>query len=149
VINILLGWAVVGGLTLLSPSAQVANKAIGFGPQSAPCSGGGHRRLRLRGCGGINEANGGNSQEVVTFFEATGAIHPSGARRFPKGVLLVGPPGTAKNALLARAIAGEGGCPFLDGGFRSSSRCSWVWAPAACANLFKRAKKKAPCDHFH
>ena len=65
----------------------------------------------------------------------------------PKGALLVGPPGTGKT-LLAKAVAGEAGCPFF---FVSGSQFVEMFVGAGAArvrDLFKQAAQKAPCIIF-
>ena len=67
--------------------------------------------------------------------------------QIPKGALLVGPPGTGKT-LLAKAVAGEAGCPFF---FVSGSAFVEMFVGAGAArvrDLFKQAAQKAPCIVF-
>ena len=86
-------------------------------------------------------------QEVVEFLKEPEKFAALGAR-IPKGVLMVGSPGTGKT-LLAKAVAGEAGAPFfsISGSefvemFRGRGR------QPACVNLFEQAKKNAPCIIF-
>jgi len=76
---------------------------------------------------------------VVDFLKNRGSTSASVAH--PKGVLLVGPPGTGKT-LLARAVAGEPTCRSSSSPGPNSSRCSWGWAPPACAILSSRPRRR-------
>ncbi len=85
-------------------------------------------------------------QEVVEFLKEPQKFAALGAR-IPKGVLLVGSPGTGKT-LLAKAVAGEAGVPFF-----SSSGSEFVEmfvgvGASRVRDLFEQAKKSAPCIIF-
>ena len=94
---------------------------------------------------GIEEAKE-ELQEVVTFLKKPERFTAVGAR-IPKGVLLVGSPGTGKT-LLAKAIAGEAGVPFFS---ISGSEFVEMFVGVGASrvrDLFKKAKENAPCIIF-
>jgi cell division protease FtsH len=84
--------------------------------------------------------------DIVTFLKDNALYHQMGAR-MPRGVLLVGEPGTGKT-LLARAIAGEAGVPFFT---TSGSEFVEMFVGVGASrvrSLFKQAREKAPCIIF-
>jgi cell division protease FtsH len=84
--------------------------------------------------------------EVVTFLKKPERFTAIGAK-IPKGVLLVGPPGTGKT-MLAKAIAGEAGVPFFS---ISGSEFVEMFVGVGASrvrDLFKKAKENAPCIIF-
>ncbi len=85
-------------------------------------------------------------EEIVEFLKNPKKFTDMGAR-IPKGVLLVGHPGTGKT-LLAKAVAGEAGVPFF---FISGSDFVEMFVGVGASrvrDLFEEAKKKAPCIIF-
>ena len=147
VANGLLLLLLFGGLALLiRRSAQVANRAMGFGrsqarmvqPEAAV-------PVRFEDVAGINEAKE-ELQEVVTFLKEPERFTSVGAK-IPKGVLLVGPPGTGKT-LLAKAIAGEAGVPFFSMAASEFVEMFVGVGASRVRDLFRRAKEKAPCIVF-
>ncbi len=134
------------GLTLLvRRSAQVANKAMGFGRSQPKLQAEGSIPVRFEDVAGINEAKE-ELQEVVSFLKAPERFTAIGAR-IPKGVLLVGPPGTGKT-LLARAIAGEAGVPFFSMAASEFVEMFVGVGASRVRDLFRKAKAKAPCIIF-
>jgi cell division protease FtsH len=84
--------------------------------------------------------------DIVTFLKDSAMYRRMGAR-MPRGVLLVGDPGTGKT-LLAKAIAGEAGVPFFS---TSGSEFVEVFVGVGASrvrSLFKNARSKAPCIIF-
>src|SRR5207237_1301492 len=85
-------------------------------------------------------------QEVVEFLKFPKKFEGVGAK-IPKGVLLVGPPGTGKT-MLARAVAGEANAPFFS---ISGSEFVEMFVGVGASrvrDLFNKAKKNAPCIVF-
>ncbi|MCP9809984.1 ATP-dependent zinc metalloprotease FtsH [Cyanobium sp. HWJ4-Hawea] len=144
--NGLLVLLLLGGLTLLiRRSAQVANRAMGFGTSKARVQPEGGVPVRFEDVAGISEAKE-ELAEVVTFLKSPERFTSVGAK-IPKGVLLVGPPGTGKT-LLAKAIAGEAGVPFFS---ISGSEFVEMFVGVGASrvrDLFRKAKAKAPCIVF-
>ncbi|NEQ72410.1 MAG: ATP-dependent zinc metalloprotease FtsH [Okeania sp. SIO2C9] len=84
--------------------------------------------------------------EIVDFLKSPQRFTEIGAR-IPKGLLLVGPPGTGKT-LLAKAVAGEAGVPFFSISGSEFVELFVGTGAARVRDLFKEAKKKAPCIIF-
>ncbi len=146
VTNVLLVVLLLAGLTLLvRRSAQVANKALGFGRSQPRLQEEGAVTVRFEDVAGINEAKE-ELQEVVTFLKTPERFTTIGAK-IPKGVLLVGPPGTGKT-LLARAIAGEAGVPFFSMAATEFVEMFVGVGASRVRDLFRKAKAKAPCIIF-
>ena len=101
--------------------------------------------IRFADVAGEDEAKE-NLQEVVNYLHDPSKYESIGAK-MPKGILLVGPPGTGKT-MLAKAVAGESNVPFF-----SSSGSEFVemfvgMGASKVRDLFKQAKEKAPCIVF-
>ncbi|MFM7086285.1 MAG: ATP-dependent zinc metalloprotease FtsH [Cyanobium sp.] len=144
--NVLLLVVLLAGLTLLiRRSAQVANRAMGFGRSQPRLQAEGAVTVRFEDVAGIAEAKE-ELQEVVTFLKTPERFTAVGAR-IPKGVLLVGPPGTGKT-LLARAIAGEAGVPFFSMAASEFVELFVGVGASRVRDLFRKAKAKAPCIIF-
>ena len=87
-----------------------------------------------------------NLKEIVTFLNQPDKYTAIGAK-MPKGALLVGPPGTGKT-LLAKAVAGEAGVPFFSIAGSEFVEMFVGRGAARVRDLFKEARKKAPCIIF-
>ena len=88
-----------------------------------------------------------NLSEVVDYLHNPNKYKEIGAS-MPKGILLVGPPGTGKT-MLAKAVAGEANVPFFFHvrlGICRDVRSAW--AHRKYSDLFRQAKEKAPCIVF-
>ena len=100
---------------------------------------------RFRDVAGMDESRE-ELVDIVTFLKDNSLYQRMGAR-MPRGVLLVGDPGTGKT-LLAKAIAGEAGVPFFT---TSGSEFVEVFVGIGASrvrSLFKKARSKAPCIIF-
>ena len=85
-------------------------------------------------------------REVVDFLKSPDKYQVLGGR-IPRGVLLVGPPGTGKT-LLAKAIAGEAGCPFFSLSGSDFVEMFVGVGAARVRDMFQQAQAKAPCIVF-
>jgi cell division protease FtsH len=84
--------------------------------------------------------------DIVSFLKDNGQYRQMGAR-MPRGVLLVGDPGTGKT-LLAKAIAGEAGVPFFSTAGSEFVEMFVGVGASRVRSLFKKARSKAPCIIF-
>jgi cell division protease FtsH len=84
--------------------------------------------------------------EVIEFLKTPGRFTEIGGR-IPKGILLVGPPGSGKT-LLAKAVAGESGVPFFSLSGSEFVEMFVGLGAARVRDLFVQAKEKAPCIIF-
>lgn len=103
------------------------------------------RHLTLADVGGAREARADLS-DVVTYLANPDRYRALGAR-CPRGVLLVGPPGTGKT-LLARAVAGEAGCPVIVAAGSDFNEVYVGVGSRRVRQLAKRAREQAPCIVF-
>lgn len=145
-INLLPVIIIVGVLIFLLRSAQgQGNQAMGFGKSSARLYGNEKEVVTFADVAGNDEAKI-DLQEVVEFLKYPKKFQAVGAR-IPKGVLLVGPPGTGKT-MMARAVAGEASVPFFS---ISGSEFVEMFVGVGASrvrDLFSKAKKNAPCIIF-
>lgn len=101
--------------------------------------------VRFADVAGVDEAKE-ELQEVVTFLKEPDRYRKLGGR-MPKGIMLVGPPGTGKT-MLAKAVAGEAGVPFFS---ISGSEFVELFVGVGAArvrDLFQEALKRTPCIIF-
>ena len=122
------------------------NKTMSFGKSRARMMGGAEKtKITFKDVAGVDEEKE-ELQEIVEFLKTPKKFTDMGAR-IPKGVLLVGHPGTGKT-LLAKAVAGEAGVPFF---IISGSDFVEMFVGVGASrvrDLFEQAKKNAPCIIF-
>ncbi|MEI7512507.1 MAG: ATP-dependent zinc metalloprotease FtsH [Candidatus Uhrbacteria bacterium] len=121
------------------------NKAMGFGQSPARDTSKTQEKVTFADVAGVREAKQELS-EIVEFLKQPEKFAKLGAK-IPKGVLLMGSPGTGKT-LLARAVAGEADVPFFH---ISGSEFVEMFVGVGASrvrDLFAKAKKAAPCIIF-
>ncbi|HEY3218557.1 MAG TPA: ATP-dependent zinc metalloprotease FtsH [Candidatus Limnocylindria bacterium] len=121
------------------------NQALSFGKSRARMFIGNKPTVTFEDVAGVDEAKQ-ELTEVVEFLKYPEKFSTLGAR-IPRGVLLVGPPGTGKT-MLARAVAGEAGVPFFS---ISGSEFVEMFVGVGASrvrDLFDQAKRNAPCIVF-
>ena len=101
--------------------------------------------IRFADVAGEDEAKE-NLQEVVNYLHDPSKYENIGAK-MPKGILLVGPPGTGKT-MLAKAVAGESNVPFFSISGSEFVEMFVGMCASKVRDLFKQAKEKAPCIVF-
>ncbi|MBW4658549.1 MAG: ATP-dependent zinc metalloprotease FtsH [Drouetiella hepatica Uher 2000/2452] len=132
-------------LMFLRRTNNSSGQAMSFGKSKARFQMEAKTGVMFDDVAGIEEAKE-ELQEVVTFLKKPERFTAVGAK-IPKGVLLVGPPGTGKT-MLAKAIAGEAGVPFFS---ISGSEFVEMFVGVGASrvrDLFKKAKENAPCIIF-
>jgi cell division protease FtsH len=140
----LLGLALIL-LFMLRQAQSGNNQAISFGKSRARLQSGDKPTVTFADVAGVDEAKQ-ELHEVVEFLREPAKFTSLGAR-IPKGVLLVGAPGTGKT-LLARAVAGEAGVPFFS---ISGSEFVEMFVGVGASrvrDLFDQAKRSSPCIVF-
>ena len=101
--------------------------------------------IRFQDVAGEEEAKE-NLQEIVEYLHDPGKYKEIGAT-MPKGILLVGPPGTGKT-MLAKAVAGEANVPFFSMSGSEFVEMFVGMGASKVRDLFSQAKEKAPCIVF-
>jgi cell division protease FtsH len=133
-------------LIFMIRSAQSGgNQAMNFGRSRAKLQHDSKVKVTFADVAGIDESKQ-ELQEVVDFLKSSEKYLAIGAR-IPKGVLLVGSPGTGKT-LLARAVAGEAGVPFFSISGSDFVEMFVGVGASRVRDLFDQAKKSAPCIVF-
>jgi len=135
----------VGGYLLLRQFQGANNQALAFGKSRARMYTGDQPSITFDDVAGVDEATE-ELQEIVEFLKEPEKFVQLGAR-IPKGVLLVGAPGTGKT-LLAKAVSGEAGVPFFS---ISGSEFVEMFVGVGASrvrDLFDQAKRHSPCIVF-
>jgi cell division protease FtsH len=120
-------------------------KALSFGKSKARLMSETQEKVTFEDVAGIDEAKD-ELQEIIEFLRDPKRFTRLGGR-IPKGVLLVGSPGTGKT-LLARAIAGEAGVPFFSISGSDFVEMFVGVGASRVRDLFVQGKKNAPCIIF-
>ncbi len=138
--------ALVFWFLTMNSSSQGNNKTMSFGKSKARMmTAADKNKITFVDVAGVDEEKE-ELQEIVEFLKSPKKFTDMGAR-IPKGVLLVGAPGTGKT-LLAKAVAGEAGVPFF---IISGSDFVEMFVGVGASrvrDLFDQAKKNAPCIIF-
>jgi cell division protease FtsH len=121
------------------------NKALSFGKARVKLASEKSVKVTFADVAGIEEAKA-EVQEIIDFLKDPQKFQKLGGK-IPKGVLLVGAPGTGKT-LLARAIAGEAGVPFFSISGSDFVEMFVGVGASRVRDLFDQAKKNAPCIIF-
>jgi cell division protease FtsH len=120
-------------------------KAMSFGKSRAKLLNENTQKVTFSDVAGIDEAKD-ELEEIISFLKDPKKFTKLGGR-IPKGVLLVGSPGTGKT-LLARAIAGEAGVPFFSISGSDFVEMFVGVGASRVRDLFVQGKKNAPCIIF-
>jgi cell division protease FtsH len=121
------------------------NKALSFGKSRARLHSSQQKKVTFKDVAGVEEAKE-ELQEIIEFLREPQKFQKLGGR-IPKGVLLIGAPGTGKT-LLARAIAGEANVPFFSISGSDFVEMFVGVGASRVRDLFEQGKKNAPCIVF-
>lgn len=135
----------VGILFMFRSAQSGGNQAMSFGRSRAKLMVDNKVKVSFSDVAGIDEAKL-ELQEIVDFLKSPEKFQALGAR-IPRGVLLVGAPGTGKT-LLAKAVAGEAGVPFFSISGSDFVEMFVGVGASRVRDLFEQAKKHAPCIVF-
>ncbi len=121
------------------------SRAMSFGKSKAKLDAEGETKATFKDVAGVEEAKE-DLQEIIEFLKEPAKFQKLGGK-IPKGVLLMGSPGTGKT-LLAKAIAGEAGVPFFSISGSDFVEMFVGVGASRVRDLFEQAKKHAPCIIF-
>jgi cell division protease FtsH len=130
---------------ILRQAQSGGSQALSFGRSRAKMMSENRPKVTFADVAGVDEAKE-ELGEIVDFLKYPKKYQALGAR-IPKGVLLLGPPGSGKT-LLARAIAGEAGVPFFSISGSDFVEMFVGVGASRVRDLFDQAKKSAPCIVF-
>lgn len=148
--NILFSWfpmiLLIGVFLFFMRQVQIGGgKALSFGKSKAKILTKEHHQVTFEDVAGVDEAKE-ELQEIIDFLRDPKKFTKLGGR-IPKGVLLVGAPGTGKT-LLARAIAGEADVPFFSISGSDFVEMFVGVGASRVRDLFLQGKRNAPCIIF-
>jgi len=146
----LLSWAplivlIVIWVAIMRQMQTGGNKALSFGKSRAKLMTPNQKKVTFKDVAGVEEAKV-ELQEIIEFLKDPGKFQKLGGK-IPKGVLLMGSPGTGKT-LLARAIAGEANVPFFSISGSDFVEMFVGVGASRVRDLFEQGKKNAPCIIF-
>ncbi len=143
----LLPWVILIGLWIFffRQVQQGGNRAFSFGKSKAKLLTGDTPKVSFQDVAGADEAKV-ELEEIIEFLKDPQKFQRLGGR-LPKGVLLVGAPGTGKT-LLARAVAGEAGRPFFSMSGSDFVEMFVGVGASRVRDLFEQGKAHAPCIVF-
>lgn len=121
------------------------NKALSFGKSKAKLFTGPRKKVTFKDVAGVKEAKE-ELREIIEFLKDPKKFQKLGGR-IPKGVILVGSPGTGKT-LLARAVAGEANVSFFSISGSDFVEMFVGVGASRVRDLFEQGKKQAPCLIF-
>lgn len=148
--NILISWfpmiLLIGVWLFFMRQVQIGGgKALSFGKSRAKVLTKEHHKVTFENVAGIEEAKD-ELEEIIAFLRDPKKFTKLGGR-IPKGVLLIGAPGTGKT-LLARAIAGEADVPFFSISGSDFVEMFVGVGASRVRDLFLQGKRNAPCIIF-
>jgi cell division protease FtsH len=148
--NILFSWfpmiLLIGVFLFFMRQVQIGGgKALSFGKSKAKVLTKEHHQVTFQNVAGIEEAKD-ELEEIISFLRDPKKFTKLGGR-IPKGVLLIGAPGTGKT-LLARAIAGEADVPFFSISGSDFVEMFVGVGASRVRDLFLQGKRNAPCIIF-
>ncbi len=148
--NLLYSWApillIIGFWIFFMRQVQSGgNKALSFGKSRAKLSSSTQKKVTFKDVAGVEEPKE-ELQEIIEFLKEPQKFQKLGGR-IPKGVLLMGAPGTGKT-LLARAVAGEASVPFFSISGSDFVEMFVGVGASRVRDLFEQGKKNAPCIVF-
>lgn len=136
----------LGLMIFLSRQMQGSgNRALSFGKSRARLHSENQKKITFEDVAGVDEAKDA-LEEVIAFLKAPKKFERLGGR-IPKGVLLMGPPGTGKT-MLAQAVAGEADVPFYSISGSDFVEMFVGVGASRVRDLFETGKKNAPCIIF-
>jgi cell division protease FtsH len=140
-----IGLLVLLFLFLMRQLQAGGGKAMSFGKSKARLLSESHNKVTFADVSGIEEAKD-ELEEIIAFLKDPKKFTRLGGR-IPKGVLLMGSPGTGKT-LIAKAVAGEAGVPFFSISGSDFVEMFVGVGASRVRDLFEQGKKNAPCIIF-
>lgn len=122
-----------------------SNKALSFGKSRAKMAGQGDKKVTFKDVAGVEEAKE-ELEEIIEFLKDPKRFSRLGGK-IPRGVLLVGAPGSGKT-LLAKAVAGEADVPFFSVSGSDFVEMFVGVGASRVRDLFQQGHKNAPCIIF-